>query len=80
MEFVLGRFSHFNIAIAYSDSLHSVASELQVFVCSLENCPNFSKTSTLRAERETETGTIGFNDDAWKRLQGNFPFVLHTVY
>ena len=27
-------------------TLHSVASELQVFVSSLENCQNFSKTST----------------------------------
>ena len=27
---------------------HSVAPELQVFVSSLENCPNFSKTSTTQ--------------------------------
>ena len=25
-----------------------------------------------RAETETETGKIGFNDDAWKRFTGKF--------
>ena len=39
---MLGRFSHFCIAIVYSNSTPG----LQVFVSSLENCQNFSKTST----------------------------------
>ena len=50
VEFVLRRFSHFNIAIAIT--LHSVEPELQVFVSSLENCPNFSKTSTPRSNQK----------------------------
>ena len=32
-------------------TLHSVAPELQVFVSSLENCPNFSKTSIPQGDR-----------------------------
>ena len=33
-------------------TLHSVAPELQVFVSSLENCQNFSKTSTPRSNQK----------------------------
>ena len=43
---MLGRFLHFCIVIAIQ-TVHSVAPKLQIFVSSLENCQNFSKTSTL---------------------------------
>ena len=46
VEFVLGRFSHFHIAIAYSQNS-------KFFVSSLEICPNFSKTSTLFDQLQT---------------------------
>ena len=73
MEFVLGRFSHFNIAIAYSNSTFCGA--WTPSFCEFTQI--FSKTSTPLAliwssHNSWKWGDL--NDDWWKTVTGVWPF------